>query len=76
MPRARTTKPLAPRGACPKIFVYDLPELWDYPTPLSNFKNERADAIFGQRCEESEYGTLQYHTALIILWRLLGGASL
>ncbi len=51
--------------------MYDLPDLWDYPTPLSAFHDERADAIFGQRCEESEYGTLQYHTALIILWRLL-----
>ena len=68
-------KPLAPRGACPKIFVYDLPELWSYPTPLSQFKNERADAIFGQRCEESEYVIFSLQNELVAPWFVPRGVA-
>ena len=43
-----TVKPLAPRGTCPKVYVYDLPALWDYDaTPLAAFADEPYDKFSG-----------------------------
>jgi hypothetical protein len=71
---AMIVKPLAPRGGCPKVFVYDLPRLWDYSTPLAAFADLAYDKVLGRRCDlgvADEYGTNQFYAGLIVIWRLL-----
>jgi len=72
-------EPLAPhamRKECPRVYIYDLPELWNYHVPLNSLVDVHPDVIFGGPCEngiDHEYHTDQFRLAMILLWRLVRG---
>ena len=61
---------------CPRVFVYDLPEIWDFSVALSKLGELPADAVLGKKCVPGlpdEYQTEQTRLLLIVLWRLARG---
>lgn len=65
----------SPRTA-PRVYVYDLPEFWDYPTmamrEMRAMKSGRVqELVFGPRCKGDEYQTNMFAATSIVLWRIL-----
>jgi hypothetical protein len=56
---------------CPKVFIYDLPDYWDYDTPLSQLHTARASTIFGPPCKKLLRRTNQFAMPLLVMWRLV-----
>ena len=62
------------RGGCPRVYIYDLPEFWDYEVPLARLGSAPVEEIFGPSCgaeAPNEYGTDQYNVPLIVMWRIM-----
>jgi hypothetical protein len=73
---ARAWKPLAESG-CPKVYVYDAPELWNFRVPLDELHTLGRDEIFGLPCDRGvpqERRSEQQAMGAILLWRLATSA--
>jgi hypothetical protein len=55
---------------CPTVFVYDLPELWDYPVPFNELRHMNPALLTGRPCGDGTFDTDQYTLAMFVLYRL------
>ena len=68
-----TARPARIDSDCPRVYVYDLPQLYDYEIPWSELHTANVTQIFGAPCHDGildEFDTNQYSLAMIVLWRL------
>ena len=64
--RGFRVKPLAEE--CPAVYIYDLPELYDFEVPFHGIAMAEPDRVFGPRCRKGvpeERATDQYSLAAI-----------
>eukprot|EP00873_Tetraselmis_striata_P011989 jgi/Tetstr1/432253/TSEL_002288.t1 len=55
---------------CPTVYVYDAPELWDFPIPFAQLHRADPAAIVGKPCGDGTFDTEQYAMAMLVLYRL------
>eukprot|EP00873_Tetraselmis_striata_P011986 jgi/Tetstr1/432250/TSEL_002285.t1 len=55
---------------CPTVYVYDAPELWDYPVPFAELHHLNPAALVGTPCGDGTFDTDQYTMAMLVLYRL------
>lgn len=68
--RALNQPSLSLDGDCPRTFIYDIPELWDFPTPLAELYTLPRHAFGGRRCGSS-WLSEQYALSMIMFRRLM-----
>jgi len=54
-------------AACPRVYVYDLPQLWDHSLSLAQLKTASIDEVFGGTCGSNAWArkTNQYGAPLL-----------
>ena len=55
---------------CPRVYVYDVPQLYDYEIPWPELHKANVTQIFGAPCHDGildEFDTNQYSLAIMIL---------
>lgn len=68
-----------PRTA-PRVYVYDLPQFWDYSAmAMSDMRAKKSgkvqELVFGPRCKDDEYRTNMFAATSIVLWRILRSST-
>jgi hypothetical protein len=61
------------RRSCPKVFVYDIPSLWDLKYSLNELGSIEPDIVFGSKCPgiQGYRKSTQQAMAIMVLFRLM-----